>query len=115
MTTRAVLYQKLLKQAAKELRCRVTDEKVKTVAVLRLCREVISSKLVAGKDIDANALRWLSEQLEKFAPPPEPASVSISIQPYSICACCKCEIVPEPDPPPPRLLPPPSGNGFDNA
>jgi hypothetical protein len=41
--------------------------------VLRLCREVISSRLVAGKDIDANALRWLSEQLERYAPPPEPA------------------------------------------
>src|SRR6516162_2542946 len=68
MTARAELYQKLLKQAAKDLRCKVTDERCKNYAVLKLAREVISSKLVSGRDIDPGALRWLSEELEKYAP-----------------------------------------------
>ena len=55
--SRAELYQKLLKQAAKELRCKITAEKAKNYAVLKLAREVISSKLVNGKDIDPSALR----------------------------------------------------------
>jgi hypothetical protein len=108
--SRAELYQNLLKEAARELRCKVNDERCKNLAVLRLCREVISSKLVAGKDIDPNALRWLSEQLEKYTPPAEPASVSVSIQPVTLCAKCRAEIEREPDPPPPasRTDPPPS-------
>jgi len=107
--SRAELYQKLLQQAAKELHCKATDERAKNYAVLKLAREVISSKLVNGKDIDPSALRWLSEELEKYAPAAAPASVSVSIQPVSICARCKCEIDREPDPPLPSVaLPVPS-------
>ena len=65
MTARAELYQKLLKQAAKELGCKVTDERCKNYAVLKLARDVISSKLVSGRDIEPRALRGLSEELEK--------------------------------------------------
>lgn len=109
MTARAALYQKLLKQAAKDLRCKVTDERCKNYAVLKLAREVISSKLVSGRDIDPSALRWLSEELEKYAPAAVPASVQLTIQPVSICARCKCEIDREPDPPLPSVaLPVPS-------
>ena len=103
MTARAELYQKLLKQAAKELRCKVTDERCKNYAVLKLAREVISSKLVSGRDIDPSALRWLSEELEKYAPAAVPASVQLTIQPVSICARCKCEIDRGPDPPLPSV------------
>jgi hypothetical protein len=107
--SRAELYRRLLRQAARELRCRITDERCKNLAVLRLCREVISSRLVAGKDIDANALRWLSEQLERYAPAAAPASVSVVLQPTVICAKCQAEIEREPDPSPspsPRTGPP---------
>ena len=97
--SRAELYQKLLRQASKELRCKITDERAKNYAVLKLAREVISSKLVNGKGIDPSALRWLAEELEKYAPAAVPASVQLSIQPVSICARCKCEIDREPDPP----------------
>jgi hypothetical protein len=98
--SRAALYQRLLKQAAKELRCKVTDEKVKNVAVLRLAREVISTKLVAGKDIDPNALRWLSEQLDKYAPNVQPQKVEVNIQPVTLCARCKAVVEDEPPPTP---------------
>ena len=104
--SRAELYQKLLRQAAKELRCKVTDERAKNYAVLKLAREVISSKLVNGKDIDPSALRWLSEELEKYSPAAAPASVSVSIQPTTICARCRVEIQAEPPPSlPPVALP----------
>jgi hypothetical protein len=109
MTARAVLYKKLLKQSAKELRCRTSDERAKNYAVLKLTRELISARLINGKDVDPSALRWLSEELEKYAPAAVPASVQLSIQPVSICARCKCEIDREPDPPLPSVaLPVPS-------
>jgi len=97
--SRAELYQKLLRQASRELHCKITDERCKNYAVLKLAREVISSKLVSGRDIDPSALRWLSEELGKYAPAAAPASVQLTIQPVSICARCKCEIDREPDPP----------------
>jgi hypothetical protein len=110
--SRAELYQKLLKQAAKELHCKVTDERCKNYAVLKLAREVISSKLVSGRDIDPSALRWLSEELEKYAPAAVPASVSVVLQPTVICAKCQTQIErapdPPPSPPPPRTDPSPS-------
>jgi hypothetical protein len=108
--SRAELYQKLLKQASKELRCKVTDERAKNYAVLKLAREVISSKLVSGRDIDPSALRWLSEELEKYAPAAMPPSVQLTIQPVTLCAKCRSEVEGEPPPPLPPVavpIPPP--------
>jgi len=105
--SRAEVYQKLLKQAAKELRCKVTDERVKNYAVLKLAREVISSKLVNGKDIDPSALRWLSEELEKYAPAAVAPNVQLTIQPVTLCAKCRAEIEAEPQSPLPPPVPPP--------
>ena len=102
---RAVLYQKLLKQASRELRCKVTDERAKNYAVLKLAREVISSKLVSGRDIDPSALRWLSEELEKYAPAAVPASVQLTIQPVTLCAKCRAVVETEPPSPPPPTNP----------
>ena len=109
MTARAELYQKLLKQAAKELGCKVTDERCKNYAVLKLAREVISSKLVSGRDIDPSALRWLSEELGKYAPAAAPASVQLTIQPVTLCAKCRSEVEGEPPPtlPPAAVAVPP--------
>lgn len=65
------LYQRLLKAAAKQLNCRVTDDKAKDLACLRLMRETVTLKLIAGKDCDPSSLRWLIEELARFSPPPE--------------------------------------------
>ena len=96
--SRAELYQKLLRQAAKELRCKITAEKTKNYAVLKLAREVILSKLVSGRDIDPSALRWLAEELEKYAPAAVPPSVQLTIQPVTLCAKCRSEVEGEPPP-----------------
>ena len=107
--SRAELYQKLLRQAAKELRCKITAEKAKNYAVLKLAREVISSKLVSGRDIDPSALRWLAEELEKYAPAAVPPSVQLTIQPVTLCAKCRSEVEGEPPPtlPPAAVAVPP--------
>jgi len=115
MTARAALYQKLLKQAAKELRCKVTDERCKNYAVLKLAREVISSKLVSGRDIDPSALRWLSEELEKYAPAAVPASVQLTIQPVTLCAKCRAVVEAEPPPPLPPVPPSVAAEGSGNV
>ena len=104
--SRAELYQKLLRQAAKELRCKVTDERAKNYAVLKLAREVISSKLVNGRDIDPSALRWLSEELEKYAPAAVAPNVQLTIQPVTLCAKCRAEVEAQPQPPLPPVVPP---------
>jgi hypothetical protein len=106
--SRAELYQKLLRQASRELHCKITDERAKNYAALKLAREVISSKLVNGKDIDPSALRWLSEELEKYAPAAVPTSVQLMIQPVTLCAKCRAEVEAEPPPPlPPAAVPVP--------
>ena len=104
--SRAELYQKLLRQAAKELRCKITAEKTKNYAVLKLAREVISSKLVNGRDIDPSALRWLSEELEKYAPAAVAPNVQLTIQPVTLCAKCRAEVEAQPQPPLPPVVPP---------
>jgi hypothetical protein len=103
--SRAELYQKLLRQASKELRCKATEERAKNYAVLKLAREVISSKLVNGKDIDPSALRWLSEELEKYAPAAMAPNVQLTIQPVTLCAKCRAEVEAEPPPPLPPVPP----------
>jgi hypothetical protein len=105
--SRAELYQKLLRQASRELHCKVTDERCKNYAVLKLAREVISSKLVSGRDIDPSALRWLSEELEKYAPAAVAPNVQLTIQPVTLCAKCRAEVEAEPQPPLPPPVPPP--------
>jgi hypothetical protein len=115
MTARAVLYKKLLKQSAKELRCRTSDERAKNYAVLKLAREVISSKLVNGKDIDPSALRWLSEELEKYAPAAVAPNVQLTIQPVTLCAKCRAEVEAEPPSPLPPDRAPVAAEGSDNV
>ena len=110
--SRAELYQKLLKAAAKQLGVKATSEQAKDLAVLRLCRETITSKLISGRDVDPSALRWLVEELAKFAPPPETPRVELTIVEgiTGVCPVCKAEIhpyEPPPTPPPSAPTPPP--------
>jgi hypothetical protein len=85
------LYQRLLKAAAKQLNCRVTDDKAKDLACLRLMRETVTLKLIAGKDCDPSSLRWLIEELARFSPPPE-AKVDIGFVEHvtGIFTCQHC-------------------------
>jgi hypothetical protein len=53
--SRAELYTKLLKAAAKQLGVKPSSESAKDLAVLRLARETITSKLISGRDVDPSA------------------------------------------------------------
>lgn len=107
--SRAELYQKLLKAAAKQLGVKPSSESAKDLAVLRLARETITSKLISGRDVDPSALRWLVEELAKFAPPPETPKVELTIVEgiTGICPACKAEVHPW-EPPPTEIRPPPA-------
>jgi hypothetical protein len=93
------LYQALLASAAEQLGCEPTAEKAKDLATLRLMRESVTLKLIAGKDCNPADLRWLTEELAKFAPPEPPIKVEI-------------EIVNPTEPDPAPSTPPPSDVGF---
>jgi hypothetical protein len=108
--SRAVLYQTLLKAAAKELRVKATSERAKDLAVLRLCRESITSKLISGRDVDPSALRWLVEELAKFAPPQQQKPLKIGVKflegPIAHCPACGWHRDQQPPPSPPSAPPP---------
>ena len=113
--SRAELYQKLLKAAARQLGVKPSSESAKDLAVLRLARETITSKLISGRDCDPSALKWLAEELAKFTPPPEIPRVDIAFVEgiVGICPVCKAEIPdytppPTPAPPSPPSSPPPT-------
>jgi hypothetical protein len=95
------LYQKLLASAAAQLDCEPTAEKAKDLATLRLMRESVTLKLIAGKDCNPSDLRWLTEELAKFAPPEPPIKVEIEI----VNPTDPTPLSPPPDPPPSALPP----------
>jgi outer membrane biosynthesis protein TonB len=73
------LYQSLLASAAAQLGCETTAEKAKDLACIRMMRESITLNLIAGRNVDPSQLRWLIEELAKFAPPEPPIKVEIEI------------------------------------
>jgi hypothetical protein len=103
------LYQTLLASAAEQLGCEPTAEKAKDLATLRLMRESVTLKLIAGKDCNPADLRWLTEELAKFAPPEPPIKVEIAIVGQDGVPISELprELEPEPTPPSPPTPPDP--------
>jgi len=58
---RVAQYRQLVKEAAKQLRCKPTSELARHVATLRLARSTYAERLVAGRDIDPAALLRIDE------------------------------------------------------
>jgi hypothetical protein len=84
---RFALYQRLLESAAAQLGCQVTDDKAKDLACIRLMRETVTLNLIAGRNVDPASLRWLIEELAKFAPPEPPIRCEIEIVDGTGAAC----------------------------
>ena len=102
-------YRQLVKEAAKQLRCKPTSELARHVATLRLARSTFAERLVTGRDIDPGALLRIDEALRQYMPTGEPAGVQFTIQVAKLCAKCGTEL--EVEPPPvaeERPSPPPS-------
>jgi hypothetical protein len=91
---RVTQYRQLVKEAAKQLRCKPTSELARHVATLRLARSTFTERLVAGRDIDSAALLRIDEALRQYMPTGEPAGVQFTIQVAKLCAKCGAELLP---------------------
>jgi hypothetical protein len=107
--SRAVRYQKLCREAARELNAKPSDERVIHVATLRLAREAIQARLIAGHHVDPADLLKLDEALRAYVPK-EQHRLDIQIV-GTIDRCPKCgyerpaspELPPAPKPSPPAI------------
>jgi hypothetical protein len=102
MSSRVELWKKLLKQTAKQLGEKPTAEIVKHLATLRLMRENLQIRLLAGERVDPTDILKLDEALAKFLPQGKPIEVTLNI----------VESDPAPDTPSPT--PSPSSTPPDN-
>jgi hypothetical protein len=100
MSSRAELYKKLLKQVARELGEKTTADIVKHVATIKLMRENIQIRLLAGERVDPADVVKIDECLKRYLPAGKPISVQIEVLP---------RLNPEPDQPSPST--PPDGGG----
>jgi hypothetical protein len=99
MNSRTKRYQRLLRQVARELDEKPTTEIVKHVATLRLMRESLQIRLLAGERVDPSDVLKLDEALKQYLPQGKPITVHVEIVDSSPH---------EPLPPPPPPDPPPS-------
>jgi hypothetical protein len=106
-TQRAALFERFAKDAARKLQCKATDQPATHYATLALALELIQTRLIGGKEIDVSSLRWLSEQLDRYQPPPEIPRVDIQLVETIAERCPQCgyerdsgRSKDEPDPPP---------------
>jgi hypothetical protein len=103
---RAVRYRTLVKEAAKQLRCKPSSELAKHVGTLRLARETFAERLIGGRDVDPGSLLKLDHALKVYMPADGPPAVQLTIQPVTLCAKCRAEVEGEPPPPlPPAAVP----------
>src|SRR6516162_3461325 len=128
---RAARYQQLVREAAKQRKCKPTSERAKHVGTLGYAREHFAERLIAGRDVDPVALIRLDDALQQYlpqatsAPPVTTPLLHLQLcskKIHSVCQCCG-HIQPTdvdtplgPDqfkPPLPLLLPAPMSNGGD--
>jgi hypothetical protein len=96
MSSRAELYKKLLKQVARELGEKTTADIVKHVATIKLMRENIQIRLLAGERVDPADVVKIDECLKRYLPAGKPLKVEVEF------------VGPEPSSTPPSPTPPPA-------
>jgi hypothetical protein len=94
--SRAQRYLRLLREVGRELNEKPTSEMVKHVATLRLMRENLQIRLLAGERINPADVLALDAALKQYLPQGKPIKVEIEI----------VDSVPQRDPPPPPPDPP---------
>jgi hypothetical protein len=75
---RAARYEQYAREAAKQFNMRPGDELPSRIACLKLALESITARLIGGREIDPGALRWLSEELAKYTPPPVQPEITVT-------------------------------------
>ena len=108
---RARQFRQLVTEAARQLKCKPSSELARHVGMLRLARQTLAERLIAGRDVDPNSLLRIDEALRQYMPTGEPAGVHLTIQVAKLCAKCRAELAVEPPPvAEERPSPPPSLN-----
>jgi hypothetical protein len=101
MNDRAKRYRELCREAARQLNTKPSDERVVHVATLRMMREAIQAKLIAGHHVDPADLLRLDEALRTYVPK-EQHRVDIQyVGTIDRCPKCGYERPASPEPPPP--------------
>jgi hypothetical protein len=87
--SRAQRFEQLRREAARELGIKATDEKAAHVATLRLARETVATRLIAGQAVDPDALLKLDEALKHYLPAEE-LRVEVEIVSGHVDICPRC-------------------------
>ncbi len=66
--SRAARYQKLLREAARDLGVNLKDDRVSQVATLRLMREAVVAKLLNGGEVDPGVVLQIDTALKALLP-----------------------------------------------
>jgi hypothetical protein len=103
MGSRVDLYKKLLRQVAKQLGEKTTADIVKHVATLKLMRENIQIRLLAGERVDPGDVVKIDECLKRYLPDRAPLKVEVEF-----IDSLPSEPTPDPPPPEPPPAPPPT-------
>jgi hypothetical protein len=109
-TDRAARFREILEQAAKDLGCEPTADVATHVAALRMGRETHLAKLIAGADVDPDALLRIDAALKRYLPeaPPHKIEIAFCESLTGICPNCKHEVYPYTPPRAPSPMPTPS-------
>jgi len=108
MSSRVELYKTLRKQVAKELGEKPNTEIVKHVATLRLMRENLQIRLLAGERVDPLDVLKLDEALKKYLPQGAPLEVNVRFVDGDDPAPDTPPPTPAPSPPTPADTKPPA-------
>jgi hypothetical protein len=115
---RAARYQRLVEEAAKQLKCRPSSELARHVGTLRLARETFAERLISGRDVNPADLVRLDDCLRQYLPlraePSEPLAVVVERQRARQNALQGRDIEVT-DSGVVRILPKPGGNGGNGS
>ena len=77
--SRVERFNQLCEEVAAKRKAAADDDTVRYIAQLRLRREDLLARDLAGERVDVADLRWLSDALEKYAAAQEPIKVTLSV------------------------------------
>jgi hypothetical protein len=87
---RAAAYTRYATEAAAQYKCGPNDLPARLAAVRRLALEVYTAQLVDGRSPDVSILKWIMEQEQLHAPPPEIPRVDIQLIETIAERCPQC-------------------------
>jgi hypothetical protein len=87
---RANRFKRHLRESAKQLGCKVGDERAIHLATLKAAREAVQARIIAGVAIDVGDLMKLDEALRVYMPVAGPKHITIEFVEGLIGVCHAC-------------------------